>query len=165
MDDARPSAAPDPGQTPNRTASQTDAPLRQALGELSIETHGQGFTDVTGEIAGWVGAQGLRDGLLTVFIRHTSASLVIQENVDPDVQADILDFFRQLVREDNALYRHTMEGPDDMPAHIRCALTQSDLKIPMQDGRLKLGRYQAIYLFEHRAEPKTRHLALHLLGS
>jgi secondary thiamine-phosphate synthase enzyme len=141
------------------------AQLRQALGEMVFDTRGQGFRDITRDIAGWVDAQGLRDGLLTLFLRHTSASLVIQENIDPDVQSDILDFFRQLVREDPALYRHNEEGPDDQPAHIRGALTQTDLKIPLKDGRLQLGRYQGIFLFEHRTAPKSRHIALHLLGS
>jgi secondary thiamine-phosphate synthase enzyme len=165
MDDARPSDAVRTATATDADADRKAAPLRQALGELSFQTHGQGFTDITGEVADWVGRQGLSDGLLTLFIRHTSASLVVQENVDPDVQADLLDFFKDLVPEDTARYRHSEEGPDDQPAHIRCALTQSDLKIPMQGGRLKLGRYQAIYLFEHRAAPKTRHVALHLLGS
>ena len=141
------------------------APLRQAVGELVFETRGQGFREITREVENWVGQHGFGDGLLTVFIRHTSASLVIQENIDPDVQADMLDFFRQLVVEDTSLYRHSYEGPDDQPAHIRGALTSSDLKIPMQDGRLMLGRYQGIFLFEHRTSPKTRHVALHLLGS
>jgi len=141
------------------------APLRQAVGELVFETRGQGFLEITREVQDWVAQHGLQEGLLTVFIRHTSASLVIQENIDPDVQADMLDFFRQLVVEDTSLYRHRYEGPDDQPAHIRGALTSSDLKIPMQGGRLMLGRYQGIFLFEHRTSPKTRHIALHLLGS
>ena len=141
------------------------APLRQAVGELVFETRGQGFREITREVEDWVGQHGFQEGLLTVFIRHTSASLVIQENIDPDVQADMLDFFRQLVVEDTSLYRHSYEGPDDQPAHIRGALTSSDLKVPMQDGRLMLGRYQGIFLFEHRTAPKTRHIALHLLGS
>jgi secondary thiamine-phosphate synthase enzyme len=153
-------ASPTPASTPCDTAA-----LRQAVGERVFETRGQGFLEITREVQDWAAQHGLREGLLTLFIRHTSASLVIQENVDPDVQADMLDFFRQLVVEDTGLYRHSYEGPDDQPAHIRGALTASDLKIPMRDGRLMLGRYQGIFLFEHRTSPKTRHIALHLLGS
>ena len=153
-------------QAPATPASPQDtAALRQTVGELAFDTRGQGFLEITCAVQDWVARNGLSDGLLTVFIRHTSASLVIQENVDPDVQADMLDFFRQLVVEDTARYRHSYEGPDDQPAHIRGALTSSDLKIPMQGGRLMLGRYQGIFLFEHRTSPKTRHIALHLLGS
>jgi secondary thiamine-phosphate synthase enzyme len=101
---------------------------------------------------------------LTVFVRHTSASLLIQENADPDVQRDLESFFHRLVPEDNDLYRHTAEGPDDMPAHIKGALTQTQLSIPVSDGRLALGTWQGIYLFEHRRAPHRRELALHLIG-
>ncbi len=139
--------------------------MRQAIDEITVRTRGQGFYEVTGKIADWVARQGLADGLLTVFLRHTSASLLIQENIDPDVQHDMLDFFRQLVREDTSLYRHIAEGADDQPAHIRAALTQTHLAIPVRGERMMLGRYQGIFLFEHRENPKTRHLALHLLGA
>jgi secondary thiamine-phosphate synthase enzyme len=102
--------------------------------------------------------------LLTVFIRHTSASLTIQENADPDVIADLNDFFGRIAPEDNRLYRHTIEGADDMPAHIRSALTHTQLSIPVIDGRMSLGTWQGIYVFEHRSSPHRRSVALHLLG-
>jgi secondary thiamine-phosphate synthase enzyme len=156
------SAAPAERAAP---AVQADGPLRQAMGELAFETRGQGFREITAEIADWLSGQALSDGLLTVYIRHTSASLVIQENVDADVQADMLDFFRQLVPEDTSLYRHIAEGSDDQPAHIRAAMTQTHLAIPVQRGRMLLGRYQGVFLFEHRESPKTRHIALHLMGT
>lgn len=111
-----------------------------------------------------MGGRGVREGLLTVFVRHTSASLLIQENADPDVVADLNTFFTRLVTEDNRLYRHTVEGPDDMPAHIRAALTATQLAVPVADGRLTLGTWQGIYLFEHRASPHRRSVALHLIG-
>ncbi len=138
--------------------------MRQVLDELEIGTCGQGFYEVTGELARWLYRQPIRRGLLTVFLKHTSASLVIQENVDADVQADMAEFFRRLVPEDAAGYRHAAEGPDDMPAHIRAALTQTQLALPVTDGRLALGTYQGVFLFEHRRSPKRRRLALHLLG-
>ncbi len=106
----------------------------------------------------------MRQGLLTVFIQHTSASLTIQENADPDVIHDLNIFFGRLVPEDNRLYRHTMEGPDDMPAHIRAALTLTQLSIPVEEGRMVLGTWQGIYVFEHRAVHHRRHVVLHLLG-
>ena len=106
----------------------------------------------------------MRTGVLTVFVQHTSASLVIQENADPDVVRDLNDFFARLAPEDQRLYRHTVEGPDDMPAHIRAALTQTHLAIPVQEGRLALGTWQGIYLFEHRAANHRRNVVLHLIG-
>jgi secondary thiamine-phosphate synthase enzyme len=115
-------------------------------------------------VAAFVAESGIGDGLLTLFIRHTSASLVVQENADPDVLADLNDFFSRLVRDEPALYRHTMEGPDDMPAHIRSALTQVQLSVPVAGGRMALGTWQGIYVFEHRARPHDRSVALHLLG-
>lgn len=148
-----------------KEAPEATRPMRQAMGELTFTTSGQGFQDVTREIADWLGEQEIEDGLLTLFLRHTSASLVIQENVDPDVQADMLDFFRQLVPEDTSLYRHISEGADDQPAHIRAAMTQTHLAIPVQRGRMLLGRYQGIFLFEHRTDPKQRQIALHLQGT
>ena len=138
--------------------------MKQAQHRLSIRTGGQGLYEVTGEIADWVAGQGIGDGLLTIFIRHTSASLIIQENADPDVQRDIEAYFAKLVPEDPGLYRHRSEGPDDMPAHIKSALTQSHLAIPVARGQLALGTWQGIYLFEHRAAPHERELALHLIG-
>ncbi len=138
--------------------------MRQALHEFEISTRGQGFYEVTGRVEAWVAEQGIERGLLTLFLRHTSASLLIQENIDVDVQHDLQDFFKQLVPEDNRLYRHTAEGEDDQPAHIRTALTQTHLAIPVHNERLLLGRYQGVFLFEHRTAPKSRYLALHLIG-
>ena len=139
--------------------------MHQAQTELSFQTPGQGLIEVTREIASWVGGQGIETGLLTVFCRHTSTSLTIQENADPDVQRDLEAFFKKLVAEDPSLYRHTMEGPDDMPAHIRSALTDVSLNIPVAGGRMALGTWQGIYLFEHRHRPHARKLALHLAGA
>ena len=124
----------------------------------------QGLQEITSDIANWVGRQEVADGLLTVFIRHTSASLIIQENVDPDVQRDLEAFLDTLVPEDSRLYTHVAEGPDDMPAHIKGVLTQTHLAVPVRDGRPLLGRYQGIYLFEHRRRPREREIALHLAG-
>lgn len=138
--------------------------MRQARHTLTVTTRGQGLVEVTGEIGRWVGDQGITTGLLTVFCRHTSASLVIQENADPDVRTDLEAFFKRLVREDPSLYVHTIEGPDDMPAHIRTALTQTHLSIPVDRGRPMLGTWQGIYLFEHRRDGHRRELVLHLLG-
>ncbi|WP_417517418.1 secondary thiamine-phosphate synthase enzyme YjbQ [Minwuia sp.] len=138
--------------------------MRQVTTELRVRTSGRGLYEVTDEITGWSGASDIATGLLTVFIRHTSASLLIQENADPDVLADLNSFFTQLVPDDPARYLHTAEGPDDMPAHIRSALTQTSLGIPVRDGRPVLGTWQGIYLFEHRTRPHDRKLALHLIG-
>lgn len=138
--------------------------MKQAQHRLSVQTHGQGLYEVTGEIAAWLSNQAVGAGLLTVFIRHTSASLLIQENADPDVQTDLRSFFERLVVEDPRLYRHTAEGADDMPAHVKSALTQTQLSIPVQGGRTSLGTWQGIYVFEHRRAPSTRELVLHLLG-
>ncbi|HEY2387641.1 MAG TPA: secondary thiamine-phosphate synthase enzyme YjbQ [Candidatus Binatia bacterium] len=138
--------------------------MKQALHRLAVATAGPGLYDVTDELAAWVGGTGIQAGLLTVFIQHTSASLTIQENADPDVLRDLTDFFRRLVPEDSQRYRHVTEGPDDMPGHIRSALTATQLAIPVQAGRLALGTWQAVYVFEHRAGRFQRHLALHLIG-
>ena len=137
--------------------------MRQALHHLAISTHGAGLVEITGEVTRWVAAQRVDTGLLTLFCRHTSASLLIQENADPDVQADLLAFFRRIAPE-GAGYVHDTEGPDDMPAHIRAALTQTQLGIPVASGRPVLGTWQGIYLFEHRAAPHRREVVLHLLG-
>lgn len=132
---------------------------------ITLRTRGQGLHDVTREIIAWVAVQGVQTGLLTVFCQHTSASLTIQENADPDVQADLETFFQRLVKEDPSLYRHTLEGPDDMPAHIRSALTDVSLTIPVTRGRLALGTWQGVYLFEHRQRGHSRQLVLHLAGT
>lgn len=138
--------------------------LRQSSTELNFETEGSGLYEVTREIAAWVRAQDMAQGLLTIFIRHTSASLTIQENADPDVLYDLKNFFERLVVEESLLYRHTAEGPDDMPAHIKSALTQTQLTIPLERGALTLGTWQGIYIFEHRKHPHQRRIALHLMG-
>ena len=138
--------------------------MKQAHHQLRVPARGPGLHEVTREVTAWLAGQEIRDGLLTVFVRHTSASLVIQENADPDVRRDLESFFHRLVPEDNRLYRHTAEGPDDMPAHIKGALTQTQLSIPVAGGRLALGTWQGIYLFEHRHAPHDRELALHLIG-
>ena len=138
--------------------------MRQHHHTFDISARGKGLYDFTAEVARWVAASGIRDGLLTLFVRHTSASLVIQENADPDVQGDLERFLARLVPEHDPLYQHTLEGPDDMPAHIRAALTQTQLSIPVRDGRMVLGTWQGIYLFEHRRAAHRRQVAAHLLG-
>jgi secondary thiamine-phosphate synthase enzyme len=138
--------------------------VKQCTHRIAVGTRGKGLYDFTSQVAQWVGESGIRAGLLTVFVQHTSASLVIQENADPDVVLDLNDFFTRLAPEESRLYRHTIEGPDDMPAHIRAALTQTHLSIPVQEGRLALGTWQGIYLFEHRAANHRRNVVLHLMG-
>jgi secondary thiamine-phosphate synthase enzyme len=138
--------------------------MKQALHTLRVRTAGQDLYDVTQPVRDWVGQQGIDTGLLTVWCRHTSASLVVQENGDPDVRADLLDFFRRVVPEASH-YRHAVEGPDDMPAHIKAALTQTSLSIPLQHGVPLLGTWQAVYLFEHRTEPQMRSISLHVIGA
>ena len=137
--------------------------MRQAARILSVETPGQGLKEITREVARWAHGQGMTIGLLTLFCRHTSASLLIQENADPDVARDLEDWVAAIAPESPA-YRHQDEGPDDMPAHLRAALTGVQLSIPLIDGRLALGTWQGVYLFEHRARPHRREVALHLAG-
>jgi secondary thiamine-phosphate synthase enzyme len=137
--------------------------MKQKSQHLTLSTKGPGFTDATDTVRRFVEQSGIRAGLLTVFIPHTSASLVIQENADPDVLRDLADAFARLAPRDRN-YRHTTEGPDDMPAHIRAALTQTSLSIPVEDGAPVLGTWQAIYLFEHRDAPHRRTLVLHIIG-
>jgi len=139
-------------------------PLRLAQHQLTVTTSGAGLHEITAEIAQWLDRQAIANGLLTVFLPHTSASLLIQENADPEVRHDLETFFKRLVPEDQRLYRHTTEGPDDMPAHIKAALTQVQLGIPVQRGKLALGTWQGIYLFEHRHAPHHRHVSLTLIG-
>jgi secondary thiamine-phosphate synthase enzyme len=138
--------------------------MKQALHRLSVETRGRGLVEVTAPIARWLAAQGIATGLLAVFCRHTSASLLIQENADPDVRADLEAFFARLVPDGSPAYRHQAEGTDDMPAHIRAALTQSQVSVPVERGKMLLGTWQGIYLFEHRTRPHRRELALHVIG-
>jgi len=138
--------------------------MRQAGHSLTIETRGQGLVEITRPVTRWVDAQGMATGLLTVFCRHTSASLLIQENADPDVRRDFERFFARLVPDGDPLFVHTMEGDDDMPAHVRTALTTVNLSIPVAEGRLCLGTWQGIYLWEHRTSPHTRTVVVHLIG-
>ena len=137
--------------------------MKQALHRLTVATQGQGLVDITKPVCVWVKAQSLTMGLLTIWCRHTSASLLVQENADADVRADLDAFFRRLVPE-HAGYRHEAEGPDDMPAHIKAALTQTQLSIPVDGGKPVLGTWQGIYLFEHRSAPHRRDVVLHLIG-
>ena len=139
--------------------------MRQAQHSLSLQTKGKGLYEVTEEILSWVITQKIQTGLLTIFCRHTSASLTIQENADPNVLRDLKTFFENIAPEDTSRYLHSTEGPDDMPAHIRSALTDVSLNIPVQQGRPVLGTWQGIYLFEHRSRPHIRQLVLHLQGT
>ena len=139
--------------------------LDQFSERLQVSTRGKGLYEITAQIARWLSGCPVRSGLLTVFIQHTSASLTIQENADPDVVHDLNAFFNRLVAEDSRLYRHTVEGPDDMPAHIRASLTLTQLSIPVDQGRLALGTWQGVYVFEHRASPHRRTVLLHLIGA
>lgn len=138
--------------------------MRIARHRLKIATNGQGLNEITGGVAKWVEAQGMREGLLTVYLPHSSASLLIQENAASEVRADLEDFFRALAPEDLRRYRHVEEGADDMPAHIRAALLPTLLSLPLVDGKLPLGTWQGIYLFEHRHAPHHREILLHLMG-
>lgn len=138
--------------------------MLQAMHHLLVDTKGKGLTEITGEINRWLATQKIETGLLTLFCRHTSASLIVQENADPDVRRDLLTFFENIAPEGKGLYVHEDEGPDDMPAHIKSALTQVQLSIPVEAGRLVLGTWQGIYVFEHRAAPHRRDIVLHLLG-
>ena len=138
--------------------------MKQFTHRLQVATRGKGLYSITEEIGKWAEQQRLRTGLLTAFVQHTSASLTIQENADPDVVRDLDEFFERLVPEDAPWYRHTVEGADDMPAHIRAALTQTQLTIPLMEGRLALGTWQGIYVFEHRSIPRRRGVVLHLVG-
>ena len=131
---------------------------------LTVATRGKGFYEITGGVEQWISTLGISTGLLTVFIQHTSASLLIQENADPDVVHDLEQFFRRIAPEDNRLYKHTVEGSDDMPAHIRAAITQTSIPIPIVSGRLGLGTWQGIYVVEHRSAPHRRTVVLHACG-
>jgi len=138
--------------------------MRQLQDEIAITTRGQGFTEITGEARHFVKVSGILTGQLTLFVQHTSASLLIQENADPDVRRDLGEFFRRLVPEGASWMIHRSEGPDDMPAHIKSALTQVSLTIPIGGGELMLGNWQGIYLCEHRDAPHRRRVLLHLIG-
>jgi secondary thiamine-phosphate synthase enzyme len=138
--------------------------LRQLSTELVISTRGRGLLEITPRIAEFLLHGGIKSGLLTLHLRHTSASLLIQENADPEVQRDLERFFARLVPDGDPVFEHSAEGPDDMPAHVRTALTTVNLSLPVQGGRLALGTWQGIYLWEHRHHPHQRRLAVHLLG-
>ena len=138
--------------------------LRQASTTFTLETRGRGLIDFTRSVNAWVAQAGFETGLLTLFVRHTSASLLIQENADPDVRGDLDRFFARLVPDGDPLFRHVDEGPDDMPSHVRSALTNVQLSIPLAAGRLVLGTWQGIYLWEHRTRAHRREVAAHLLG-
>jgi secondary thiamine-phosphate synthase enzyme len=138
--------------------------MRQAQHRLQVETARRGLVEITRPVAAWLASTGLRDGLLTLFIRHTSASLLIQENADPEVRRDLERFLARLVPDGDPLFEHTAEGRDDMPAHARAALTQTHLAIPFERGVPVLGTWQGIYLFEHRRRGHRREVVLHALG-
>jgi secondary thiamine-phosphate synthase enzyme len=137
--------------------------LKQAVHNLEITTRGQGLYEFTSSVSQWMKSQQVQTGLLTVFCRHTSASLLIQENADPTVRLDLKAYFDRIAPEDG-VYEHDSEGPDDMPAHLKTALTQVQLSIPVVKGALALGTWQGVYLFEHRVRPHRREIVLHLLG-
>lgn len=139
--------------------------MRQAQHELAVETRGKGLYDVTREVSGVVSESGMVLGLATVFIAHTSASLLIQENADIEVQRDLERFFARLVPDGEPLFHHVEEGPDDMPAHVRSALTQTSIAIPVRDGKLVLGVWQGLYVYEHRNRAHQRKLVVHLIGA
>jgi len=138
--------------------------LQQALEEVTVPTRGRGFYEITSEVARCVGKTGFQQGLVTLHLRHTSASLLIQENADPDVRRDFERFFARLVPDGDPLFAHTCEGDDDMPAHVRTALTAVNLSIPLAQGRMVLGTWQGIYLWEHRTHPHRRQVVVHVLG-
>lgn len=140
------------------------ARMRQTLHEIIVATGGKGLYDFTSGVRAWVKAGGIKNGLLTLYIRHTSASLLIQENYDPTVQTDLERFLSRLVPEGDPIYEHTLEGADDMPAHVRAALTQTHLVIPVAEGSPLLGTWQGIYVFEHRRAAQARSVVLHLMG-
>jgi len=138
--------------------------MRNVAAALRLRTPGRGLMEITAEVRGWLESQGVTTGLLTLFCRHTSASLLVQENAAREVRADLERYFASIAPEDPSRYEHNDEGADDMPAHIRTALTGIHLSIPVSDGRMALGTWQGIYLFEHRRRPHEREVALHLIG-
>ena len=138
--------------------------MRQAIHHITVEAPARGLVEFTSQVRGFVNEQQIQTGLLTIFCRHTSASLLIQENADPSVRRDIERYFATLAPEDASRYEHDAEGPDDMPAHLRTALTQVQLSVPVERGRMVLGTWQGLYLFEHRREAPQRDIVLHLVG-
>jgi secondary thiamine-phosphate synthase enzyme len=138
--------------------------MRQLIHQISIQAKGRRIYDITPQVLDWANKSGLQTGMLTLYIQHTSASLMINENYDPEVLVDMERFFERLVPDGDPLFIHTAEGPDDMPAHVRTALTQTSLSIPMLDGKVALGTWQGIFLYEHRLASHTRKVLLHLIG-
>lgn len=138
--------------------------MQQKTHQITVSTRGRKLYDITPEVVAWAKASGLRTGLITLFIQHTSASLLINENYDHDVLVDMEAFFNRLIPDGDPLFIHTVEGPDDMPAHVRTALTQTHLSIPLLEGRAALGQWQGVFLYEHRHVPGTRKVILHLIG-
>jgi len=138
--------------------------MRQAFHDFAIATRGRGLYEFTRDVAAWIRDSGFKSGLLTLHAQHTSASLLIQENADPEVRRDLERFFARLVPDGDPLFRHTLEGDDDMPAHVRTALTAVNLSIPVSGGRMALGTWQGLYLWEHRTVPHTRQITAHFIG-
>jgi secondary thiamine-phosphate synthase enzyme len=138
--------------------------MRQFTQQISVKAQGRKFYDITPQVLAWANSLGLSTGLLTLYIQHTSASLLINENYDSDVLVDLEAFFNRLVPDGDSLFIHTVEGPDDMPAHVRTALTQTSLSIPLIEAKVALGQWQGIFLFEHRQMPATRRIIMHLIG-
>ena len=139
--------------------------MLQAMHHVLVETKGKGLTEITSEVNHWLAVQKIETGLLTLYCRHTSASLLVQENADADVRKDLLTFFERIAPEGKGLYVHDTEGPDDMPAHVKTMLTGTSLQIPVLNGKLVLGTWQAIYLIEHRMRPHRREVVLQFIGS
>ncbi|MFA7349320.1 MAG: secondary thiamine-phosphate synthase enzyme YjbQ [Methylotenera sp.] len=138
--------------------------MQQKTHQISVSTHGRKLYDITPELIAWVNSSGLRTGLITLYIQHTSASLLINENYDHDVLVDLEAFFNRLIPDGDPLFIHTVEGPDDMPAHVRTALTQTHLSIPLIDGEAALGQWQGVFLYEHRHVNSKRRVIFHLIG-
>jgi len=138
--------------------------MRQLTHQISLRTNGRRLYDITPQVLDWANGSGIATGLLTLYIQHTSASLLINENYDPEVLVDMEQFFARLVPDGDPLFIHTAEGPDDMPAHVRTALTQTSLSIPFLNNRVALGQWQGIFLYEHRLASHTRKVLLHLIG-
>ena len=138
--------------------------MKQEFFELKINTNGQNLYDFTNQLNDWIKKNEFKNGILNLSIQHTSASLIVQENADPDVQADLISYFNKLVPMDNSLYTHTVEGKDDMPAHIKSSLTNNQISLSIRDGDIVLGIWQGLYLFEHRLERQSRKIVLHFLG-
>ena len=139
--------------------------MKQEFFNLEINTHGQKLYEFTNEAIGWIRKNSFNNGIINLNIQHTSASLIVQENADPEVQIDLINYFNKLVPMDNSLYIHTTEGKDDMPAHIKSSLTNNQISLSIKDGELLLGTWQGLYLFEHRLEPQLRKIIFHFLGN